>query len=329
LRRGSAAADAALQRAINFLLNRRTSETGNDSCHWRDFDAYGSESDEWVTAYVAYALAETSVDRATQAAVNAWYWLVSQGSAHGTGLGYSRSSPQDADSTAWGLRLAETIGRSTDEFAKEAFRHLTTYLHKDGGIGTFAAADLQKIGFGDSDEAVAGWTASHNCVTSTAAWLRELSEFGDVYGFLARTQEAAGFWRAYWWPDLEYATAHAVESFVRAGVQPEAAGRAVRWLRQNGRNRSPFALALRVLGLSKAGASDSEAALQALIALQLADGSWPESARMQIPPPCLKDPQIQWNWDEHGNGIGSVIVDRKRIFTTATAVRAISAWLMQ
>lgn len=326
---GSAAANDALHRAINFLLIARSERTGSGRRHWQDFHAYGNESDEWMTAYVGYALAETGLAEATNAAVDAWEWLVTEASAHGPGIGYSTLSPQDADSTAWALRMAEAIGRSEDEFAKRAFGYLTTYVRGDGGIGTFAPAELQKIHFGDTDDAVAGWTGSHNCVTSTAAFLRELSKVGDVYGFLAGAQEPDGFWRCYWWADHEYATAHAIESFKRAGVQQEATDRALYWLKQNGRRHSPFTLALRVLGMSAGGASESEAAMQDLTTLQLADGSWAASARLQIPPPFLRNPQMQWNWNEHGNAIGSVMIDQHRIFTTATAVRAISAWLTQ
>ena len=282
-----------------------------------------------MTAYVGCALAETRSQEGLSAACAAWNWLIAESSLHGPGLGYCSSGPQDADSTTWGLRLAEVIGRSADEFATRAFRHLISYMQPDGGVATFAAADIQRIGLGDSPDAVVGWTGSHNCVTSTVAWLRELSRRSDLHRFLVRTQEPAGFWRAYWWADYEYATAHAIESFQRIGGQHDATEQALRWLRQNRRSASPFALALRLLGMSAAKVPEADAALQELLELQLPDGSWPSSARMQIPPPYVKNPQTQWNWDERGESIGSIIVDRKRIFTTATAVRAISAWLIE
>jgi hypothetical protein len=317
--------EVALKRAVDFLLGERVTENGREARYWRDFNAYANESDEWVTAYTAYALAESGLSDGIEAARNAWDWLVEGPYLHGPGLGYSRLSPQDADSTAWGLRLAAILQRSQDAFAKEAYEFLTTFVRRDGGIGTFAAADALKIGPGKNESDVAGWIASHICVTGPAAWLPVVRSLGTVQQFLIRTQQKAGFWRAYWWADDEYATAHAVESLTATCRFDEAVRRGAAWLRDKCHSHSPFSLALRVLGIAKAGEPGFEPTLKELLALQKEDGSWSPSARLRIPAPFLKEPHVQWNWDEQGNGIGCIMLDHRRIFTTATAVRALSA----
>ncbi|HZS55169.1 MAG TPA: hypothetical protein VFA65_12250 [Bryobacteraceae bacterium] len=315
--------EAALKRAVHFLLGKRLTDDGANGRYWRDFNAYTNESDEWVTAYTAYALAETELSEGTQAACEAWEWLIYGSCLHGSGLGYSRLSPQDADSTAWGLRLAAMLGRSKDTFAREAYDFLTTFVRPDGGIGTFSAPGALAICPGKNPSDVAGWTASHTCVTGPAAWLLEIAG-GNACRFLANTQQKAGFWRAYWWADDEYATAHAVESLAATGDFDEAVQRGASWLKDR-HSRSSFTLALQVLGMAKGGEQHFETALDDLLALQNDDGSWPPSARLRIPAPFLKEPHLQWNWDEGGNGIGCIMVDHRRVFTTATAVRALSA----
>jgi hypothetical protein len=323
---------------VEFLL--RAGSAGKESSLrvasvWTDFNVFGLHSDEWVTAYTACALAETGDGEALHAAHAAWDLLASNSSAHGPGLGYNTRAPQDADATLWGCRLAEAINRSSDEFARRSLELLQTLSREDGGIATFAPSVVNSINVNSMNtvadlDAAAGWTSSHTCVTAAAAWLPAIVQSADVIGYLSRTRHAQGFWIGYWWADAEYATAHALESLVRAGVRRELLDSGVEWLSGRVFGRSPFALALSILGISKAGGhSVLDLAVQKLIALQLADGSWPASARLRVPPPYLINPQVWWNWDERRNGIGGITVDQLGIFTTATALRALSACLTQ
>ena len=328
-------AERAAERALEFLLDSRFIELElENSKHlqggfgWRDFAVVGMQSDEWVTAYTAYALAEAGKQQGYAAAKSAWQWLVAESRIDRPGLGYNRRTPQDADSTVWGCRLAAAIGRSSDEWTARALRYLHTCGREDGGIATFADADdLSHLG--SAADGVEGWTTSHECVTAAAACLPEVVNFTDVCGFLARKQQPEGFWRPYWWADADYATAHAIESLSRLNADRRAIDRGVAWLSRSPSNHSPFVLALRVLGISKAGSYSFKPALRELLDLQLANGSWPASARLRIPPPNLKNPAIIWNWHEQHDGIGGVVLDRQGVFTTATALRALSSCLTQ
>ncbi len=330
-----AATRQALCRAVEFLLTAHLIENipGGAASHrglncWKEFNAFGTSSDEWVSAYAGCALARSGVTSAFEAACAVWEWLIAAPLHLRPGFGYNRKTPPDADSCVWGCRLAEAIGHASHPCALESFDLLKNCARPDGGIATFTAAMLEPLHVG-TDEAIAGWTASHTCVTATAAWFPDLMENHKVEAFLARTQCPDGFWKAYWWGEPEYATAHAVESLTRAGMGSELVERAVTWLSESPRPRSPFALALRVLGISSAGSRNFLPALQQLLALQLADGSWPASTRLRIPPPQLPNASIIWNWDEQHNGIGSILPDTNRIFTTASALRALTSCLTQ
>jgi hypothetical protein len=322
--------DAAnsLQKGVRFLLDvRQPSEVGAPR-FWKDFSVFGRTSDEWITAYTAAALAETGISEACDAADTGWRFLTADQSVAPTGLGYNREAPRDADSTQWGCRLSVLLGRASDEWFRRAIEFLAKRcLRPDGGVATYASADSLPIEIRSNTRGAAeGWTCSHVCVTAAAAWLKELLVCGDLTGFLTRTQSLEGYWGSYWWIDREYATAMALESLSRHSLKQELIDQAAVWLKKRPPGTSSFKLALRIIGIS-AAKDHAEALLSRLLALQLADGSWASSARMRIPPLNLRHPDLRWNWDEASDGFGGIVLDRARVFTTATAVRALTACL--
>ena len=344
----------SLQKAIRFLLNSRRRVAGgpntplheNDSpTYWSDFCVFGRFSDEWVTGYTAVALAGSIIPEARDAAYRAWRFLTADRPRKRPGLGYNRETPHDADSTQWGCRLAQLLGLTTDEWFQQGIELLVgsrtgrqpqssvvpaAFLRPDGGIATyFVTAFPLMDGHRAREDAVRGWTRSHVCVTAATAWMRDVLAFGDLIGFLAREQAPQGYWNSYWWADREYATAHAVESLSRHGLQPEMVERGVRWLSECAGEISAFRLALRLIGISITGSDRAEGLLRRLLALQLGDGSWDASARLRIPPLDLSNPEIRWNWDEGSDGFGGIVIDRARVFTTATGVRALTSCLVR
>ena len=111
--------------AVAFLLAARTC-----GGWWRDFagtlgadDGWGAAmgpSDEYVSAYVAAALAAVGGSPARDAAGRAWalpareaaeraWAMLARRRAPVAGWGWSRRLPVDADSTAWGLRVAGAL----------------------------------------------------------------------------------------------------------------------------------------------------------------------------------------------------------------------------
>ena len=67
-------------------------------------------------------------------------------------------------------------------------------------------------------------------------------------------------------------------------------------------------------------------AVETLIALQQANGQWPASARMRVPDPGDSNPDDCTNWTEGGRIEGAVVIDQRGIFTTATALRALTTF---
>jgi hypothetical protein len=319
----------ALDAAVGFLLGPAGSRDGSPCTGrwWCDFDLFGVASDEWVTAYTASALAETGQPDALAAAREAWSSLERRSAGRPGGFAYNGNSTRDGDSTVWACRLARALGEESSETSVRALSFLRDCVCPDGGIRTYRTAEelRESISFG-AELSPVGWLRSHTCITAVAAVLPEFSRGARDY--LRGAQGPNGCWESYWWREWEYATAYAVEAVARSeDVRDEAsATRAVEALRSAQGDAPPFALALRVFAASRAGV-DSTSILEQLLSLQLADGSWPPSAHLRMPAPWIRDPSQCWYWDYNRQNFGCIRLDSRRIFGTATAVRALSAWL--
>jgi hypothetical protein len=325
----------AMEDAIGFLLGARAGDGW-----WRDFSgvagghAVGGDrewiattgaSDEWITAFVGEALAGAPDGDAHRAARDAWSLLVER-RRPGGGWGWNRELPVDADSTAFGLRMAEAIGMEGSERAREAHEELEEHLLPDGGIPVYRAEALPQ---GSN----AGWCRTpHPCVTAGAAAVAD----ERPREFLRRTQRAEGSWAAYWWEDEEYTTAFAAEALARTGSPGDrrrvatairwAAGRigpngAVYSAAHGGDSAFATALCVRILALAEDPAAVQEALSRAMAWLlehQRTHGAWPQSARMRSPRPHVSDPY------EPGAPCLTCL-DEAGICTTATVLPALVA----
>ena len=326
--------ESAILAGIDFLLKNRLR-----SGLWEDFPGTGPDdpwlfyfgiSDEWVSAYVAAALGVFDRDDAKRAA--SWVWQVlSHRRRRGKGWGFSCVSPTDADSTVWGLRLANLVGASESAHAIAAYDLLRRHRHQNGGIATYLP-DAAIVDFAElQPSAINAWCEPHPCVTAAAANLPEFRN--DCLRYLRTAQNADGRWDSYWWTDSEYSTGLATAAFARSDdpgdrVRLDAA---VRWtmarVAANGgvfsagcKAEAPFATAwsLRILMTAPKNA-DARAlairALQWLLREQRADGSWSASAWMRTPPVHVSNP------DAAAESI--LALDRNANFTTATVVTSL------
>jgi squalene-hopene/tetraprenyl-beta-curcumene cyclase len=324
---------AAARAAVEFLLAARSPDGW-----WRDYDFRG-DSDEWVTAYVAEVLATAPHPRARPAAEQALDLLVSAQDPVG-GWRMGPDTPPDADSTAWTLRAAQALDRSTQPWAMRARDFLVRHVDGHGGVATYltevAGPMFDRYPMIDS---WAGWCAAHDCVTAAAAGVRDLQVRPRLLDRLRHRQSGSGAWRAYWWADAEFSTAFASTALADA-ARPEdlpALNAAARWagtrIGPNGAVHtpldpagSPFATALAARVLTTGPALDR--AVRWLVRTQLPDGGWPRSARMRVPPPGMIDPDAYRDWGFDGRGLralGTIVVDSAGIHTTATVLRALMA----
>lgn len=324
----------AIEAALTFLINARDRRGW-----WIDFSLAAGFSDEWVTGYVGTTLASIPDPRCAEAAVKAWYLLDTRRRPSGA-WGYNSLTPGDSDSTAWGIQLACAVGNGKSGRAIEAHHCLTKHVQANGGIATYAVDEPIRHFIGAPDElSFCGWCDTHTCVTAAAAVLPGFNT--QVRAYLRRMQCDDGSWSSYWWCEPEYATDFAAAALAREGNEDDITRvrGAVQWalerLSPDGivtnvdcPGGSPFATALCLRTLLLASNPESvheqvRAATTWLLQHQLPNGSWPPSARLRIPLPCDKHPDLYHGWVYHGKIQGSIVVDQRAVFTTATVLKTL------
>ncbi len=307
---------------------------------WGDFRLAPGRSTLWVTAYVGRILAFQTDAVAVAAAGRAWQWL----SGHGQrGWGYNPYTPEDADSTAWTISLAEALGAGDSDRIEKARAFLQGHCGISGGIATYGSdLDIRRFIGAPAELSFDGWCRPQVCVTAAAA-ANGLGGAGALE-YLRATQADDGRWRSYWWCEDEYATALAASALDRYGAPAdrERIARAVGWamgritadgyvgsfLRPHG---SIFATAwvLRLLLLDPTGRAslkEAHGVARWLAAQQDSRGFWPASAGLRVPPPDQDDPDRYKNWVLGKRIEGGISLDDNGIFTTATVVESLQGF---
>src|SRR2546427_240590 len=129
--RSASATAGAIGQAVTYLLSRR-----NVRGWWTDFDTLAGASTEWVSAFVALALARTNEPAALAAARDTWLHL-RRHRFWSAGWGFNRTVPSDADTTIWVLHLAAALGvRASGRTLRFLSRHITPA----GALTTYARA---------------------------------------------------------------------------------------------------------------------------------------------------------------------------------------------
>jgi hypothetical protein len=331
----------AMGRGLEFLCGSQSR-----SGLWSDFDTLAGASTEWVTGYVGWTLAGLDVPEARAAARRSWHVLRRRWRPSG-GWGYSRRVPVDADSTSWVLALAQRLEARDDKTARRGLAALDAHAGADGGVSTYRAEGPIRRFTGLFDVgSFAGWCSPHTCVTAAAALVEGWPRLTAAQEYLRRAQRADGTWVAYWWPGWQYPTALAVSALVQA-ADPRDAGRVRRALSTTSARLgvdgamatpalplgSPFATAsaLWILTALRPGQATVDRRIDGLVdwlvTAQDVDGGWRSSALMRIPPPACADPEGYEPWVAAGRGGGSLVVDQRRLFTTATVVEGLARYV--
>jgi prenyltransferase/squalene oxidase-like repeat protein len=337
--RPAASIDEAIDATVGFLLRAR-----NQGGWWRDFydrgrpldvdrRVTGYASDEWVTAYVADAMATAPSPLARPAARQAFELL--QGRRRGTsGWGYHALLPADADSTTWVLRLADDLGVPCTERLSAA-RRFVEGLASPSGVATYRRADARQLEeFLRMEGPYDGWCATHTCVTAAAAAV--LDPGSGLLQSLRRTQRPDGSWSGHWWDDDEYTGARAAEALTRHDEHRTAVTRQVDWAESrigddgavhsaSHGGASAFATALvlqAILVGSRARPLDETAqsvsrTTRWLLGQQRENGSWSPSARLRVPAPGALDPLASPETT-------LTYTDNEAVFTTATVLAALT-----
>jgi squalene-hopene/tetraprenyl-beta-curcumene cyclase len=340
----------SIEKALKFLRDGR-----NPDGLWSDFLTLAGESTYWVSGYVGYAVAPR------RGAQEEGDWLADVGSRilehqrRDGGWGYGQIVPSDADSTSWCLLFLSRLGTQSQESRQRALSFLSRHQSPaDGGFRTYAMPrEVGRYMMLDDSVSFDGWASSQTCVTAVAT--RALIETRASPGVdaaldhIREDQTPEGYWNSYWWSDRLYATVNCMETLRLAGANGRGKdedvtllSRAQAWitgtqLRDGGWSPDtaaiegrPFSTALAVAGLAQASARSSadqtslRRGLEWLLSRQLEDGSWGHGHILRIPHPSMKEPWKQPSWNRDGKAINAVIKDHRRLFTTATALAALS-----
>lgn len=291
---------SALSRATRFLLaNQDAAGT------WQDFSLPPGRSDAWATAYVGYALlyASTCVEVEGAALKSAAAALVRE--RRPEGWGYNKNVACDADSTSWVLRfLAWVDGPLRDESASL----LMPFVTEGGGVRTFDSMDLGSWA-ADNDEvtAVAGLSLCENGEISLAMQFRKR---------LLHSWTKEG-WRPFWWRCPAYVRAQVAEFLLLSGGIPARIAQ-VEMARKLDESTITtdfeeaqmllFAAQMRLL-------DEAERRVAQLLEVQCEDGGWHMSVDLRVP-------------QQKAPLLAQLYGDDRRLFTTASALRAICMWYL-
>jgi hypothetical protein len=294
----------SLNRAVLYLAKAQ-----HAAGSWTDFWLPVGTSDAWVTAYTGLALQEASVcplvgnrARAEHSATVAADWLLEKGFA-GRGWGYNRAVPRDADSTAHAVSLLARLKRRVPD---EAIAFLYEHYTSGAGFSTYSFQDISHR-----------WTRPCNDVT--AASLRALYDSGSIgidglrkawLDTLGGAQDQDGLWQGYWWLTPNYTTGLAMELWNIAGRPPLK-------MALNGQlsDSCAFDIAWAIICRIQMGDPENVHELvERLSRMQNEDGGWPAAPILKVPP-SYDDPGIKKQ--------DIIALDARRIFTTASALRAL------
>jgi cytochrome P450 len=285
--------------AVDYLLNLQ-----HPDGHWEDYVLPVGTSDQWVTAYVALALARVSryVRRssARKAAQKACDWLMLWRS-YPEGWGYNANSGPDSDTTAHVLLLLHELGAPTDTTSLD---WLEGNWVDESGFATYPRDDA--------------WGIGHPCVTPVAylalhhAGRRSLAP--KVRRVIAATQQSDGGWRSYWWAGHGYADWVTLQ-LIRAVPELSPSDTAVNRDRARTytfRSNMELACALGKEALEMGIGEGTFELGEALISSQGEPGGWPGDFDLRV-----TDPDCYTPWDTPS---GSYFRDVDGTITTATSL---------
>ena len=269
----------------------------------RDFLLAPGFANAWPTAHAAFVLDD--VEGLDELRARAADFLFGVGERDGA-WGYNRLVPPDADSTAQALLVLHRQGRPCPRAWTEA---IVAAQCPDGGFATYAP----HVGPGGAS----GWRISHPDVTVAVAHL--LATIGGHDEALTRARDwmrsqlRDGILPAYWW------VTHAYSLWVQAKTRQftdAVPAHVERLLRE--RPPSPDLAQLVFAGVVT-GAHGIDASVDALVALQHDDGSWPAVPCMRLTGRQVRDCAL--------DAAGDIYPGVSGVFATVHAVAALAARL--
>jgi Squalene-hopene cyclase C-terminal domain len=212
--------------------------------------------------------------------------------------------PPDADSLAAALSLFVRITPEYTELCREPVALVLASADTHGSFETWIVAPTDEI----SDRARMQWAIRNLWGTGAdpdvmahfyhALWLWEPDRYGDAIrqgaSKLIEMQQPNGTWRATWYVGPTYGTSLSVRLLRKIGMGDDARARAYRFMLEAQHDdgswgdqfSAPLQTALSIAALRDAGPGwslmEMRCGAEALLELQLADGSWIASPWIQM-----------------------------------------------
>lgn len=324
----------SIYNGINFIKSEQCADG-----LWRDFETVKGKSSDWVSGFVLSNISSTSnLNEVTKPAIKN---LMLRQRPNG-GWSYNRSVFTDCDSTAWVLLALTTDSIWKPSIVKRGVRFIELQQNKTlGGFATYSFREPLK-----TDTANYWINTVHTCVTSVAIQTLLIHRtpvnseiIRKASSYLIRQKSMDGLWDSYWWKGYAYGTYNALKALSMCGVlrkgeirktiqfllskQLEDGG----WNDSFGEDSEVFGTAYVILSLllypNNETLSASKKGIYWLINKQNCDGSWPTSPILRIPPPMVKDPNTIKKWRYNQMGIGVIIEDKGRVFTSSAVILAL------
>lgn len=291
----------ALKDSMRYLI-----AVQNKNGSWDDYFLPVGQSDQWVTAYAAQALAQYgkrsgNID-ALNAAKKAAEWL-SDNRSYQSGWGFNAATGPDADSTGMAVALFDELDLPVNEEDRLFFRR---HWKEGECIATYTEPEA--------------WASGHWDVTP---WGYHGMLPEDKKTFLAPFQSAlganrmhTGFWRSYWWRNPYYSTFITLEVLDKLGMEEPHEAYSYDPSQIQIDNAFDLACYIGIECLRQYPNQKIGTHIRALLNWQADNGQWYGSANLRVTDNFCYEP---WN-----NPSGTYYEDRKSIITNATVMRVLS-----
>jgi hypothetical protein len=299
-----AALRAAIEAGVAYVLGRQAADGS-----WTDWELPPGASAPWTTAAVGYRLRLVPAglsERTATARRAAADWLLANEFAAG-GWGYNEAVGCDADSTASGILFLGSLRRP---IRTRSHLRLAAFQRPDGGFSTYPA-----------DALMGSWGVSHSDVSAVAVlalltgYPREDPVVARGIDYVLGQRDRGGGWNSFWWASPLYATSAGLALMRAIGVPAAMDG----WSLAQATPRNAFECALLISCLADMDAPPELACAldDELVAAQLSDGSWQSERILRVTRRDCFEPWI-------GGDCGALFADPARLFTSATALEALS-----
>lgn len=295
--------ESAINRGLSFILAEQDAEGA-----WTDWALPPGASSEWTTAYIGFRLSGLHAPFRQQVAeplTRAACWLLAHRFPDG-GWGYNPDVESDADSTALAILFLNATPHPPPE---DAYDHLRRFQQEDGGFSTFLPDGLTQA-----------WGRSHAEITPVALLALQTHPRGlpdeivtPGLDWVRRTRCVDGTWNAFWWSTPLPATEANLALLAALGCPEGIPPVLQHW------DPDDSLQAAHLLSIAATAGTDPcmHDLARHLVDGQVQEGAWQSRPALRIPPRDCERP-----WDQAVSG--PLFADPMKLFTTATAINALS-----